>query len=75
MRHLIADFDAGPKSASGKSVAARHKCARIPFPSFPAASGVAENTPLKALHLDLWRCAEIYSFCAEGLCRGAREIS
>jgi hypothetical protein len=27
---------------------------------FPAASGVAENTPLKALHLDLWPCTEIY---------------
>jgi hypothetical protein len=30
MRHLIADFDAGPKSASGQSVAALHECARIP---------------------------------------------
>ena len=27
-------------------------------------------SPFRARHLDVWQCAEIYSFCAEGLCRG-----
>jgi hypothetical protein len=36
-------------------------CARIPDSS---RYRVAENTPLSALHLNVWQCAEIYRFRA-----------
>ena len=57
-----------PKAAFGESVAARHVCQNSLFQPPPT---VLKTRRLGQFgYLDIWQCAEIYSFCAEGLCRG-----